>query len=130
MSADVPGNAWTSSLLNTDYDWQYKTAAQPKANNRQLTWPRGKVLGGSSAINGLYLVRPSKLEYDTWASLMDSQDGGAGSNAWNWDSQFAAMKKSETFTPPTSDVQKTANILYSESNHGSNGPLHASYPGL
>lgn len=126
----MPGNAFTSSLLGSTYDWQYKTVSQPNADNRQLPWPRGKVLGGCSAINGLYLVRPSQIEYDTWASMMESQDGGNGASAWNWENQLAAMKKGETFTPPTSDVQSTANILYSNSSHGESGPMHASYPGL
>ena len=43
---------------------------QPGAANRAITWPRGKVLGGSSAINGLYAVRPSKLEVDAWGALV------------------------------------------------------------
>lgn len=78
-------------------------------------------------MNGLYLVRPSQIEYDTWAGLMSSDEGGV---AWNWENQFAAMKKTETFTPPSQDVQTTAHILYSNSSHGDSGPLHASYPGL
>lgn len=125
-SIDVPAHAFSNSLLGTSYDWNFKTVAQPHANNRVLTWARGKVLGGSSALNGMYLVRPSKIEYDTWANLTGSSEGVA----WNWDNQFASMMKSETFTPPTSDVQSTANILYSPSSHGESGPLHASYPGF
>jgi choline dehydrogenase len=54
-SIDVPGNAYYSSLLNTDYDWQYKTVPQTHLDQRVLDWPRGRVLGGSSAVNGLYL---------------------------------------------------------------------------
>ena len=129
ISIDVPGNAFTHSLLHTSYDWGYNTVAQPTANNRQLYWPRGKLLGGSSAVNGLYLVRPSKIEYDTWSDLMLSQDNGTGAKAWSWDKHYPFMKKSETFTPPVSDVQSTAHISYDESNHGNSGPLHASYPG-
>ena len=129
FSIDVPGNAFTHSLLHTSYDWGYNTVAQPNANNRQLYWPRGKLLGGSSAVNGLYLVRPSQIEYDTWSNLMQSQDNGAGAKAWSWDRHYPFMKKCETFTPPVTDVQSTAHISYDQNNHGSNGPLHASYPG-
>ena len=124
---DVPGNAFTHSLLHTAYDWGYNTVPQPKAGNRQLYWPRGKVLGGSSAVNGLYLVRPSKIEYDTWAGLMQSQDSGA--NAWSWNRHFPFMKKTETYTPPDSDVQPVLNVAYNLDSHGKNGPVHASYPG-
>ena len=57
---------------------------------RNLPWPRGKVLGGSSAVNGMYMVRPSAREMDTWSAL---QGGADGATAWGWDSMFAAMKK-------------------------------------
>ncbi|KAF9644026.1 GMC oxidoreductase [Thelephora ganbajun] len=129
VSTDIPGNAFTHSLLHTPYDWGYNTVTQPKANNRQLYWPRGKILGGSSAVNGLYLVRPSKIEYDTWADLMQSQDNGAGAKAWSWDRHFPFMKKTETYTPPVPDAQSVLNVAYNLNNHGTNGPLHASYPG-
>ena len=94
-----------------------------------MYWPRGKLLGGSSAVNGLYLVRPSKIEYDAWANLMQSQDNGTGAKAWSWDEHYPFMKKSENYTPPVSDVQSTLNVAYNLDNHGQNGPLHASYPG-
>lgn len=99
------------------------------ANNRTLYWPRGKVLGGSSAVNGLYLVRPSQIEYDTWANLIQSQDDGAGAKAWSWDEHYPFMKKSENYTPPISDVESVLNTAYNLSSHGTDGPLHASYPG-
>lgn len=126
---DVPGNAFTHSLLHTTYDWAFQTVAQPKAANRQIYWPRGKILGGSSAVNGLFLVRPSKLEYDTWSDLMQPQDNGAGAKAWSWDRHYPFMKKTETFDPPSSDIQTTANIAYNLDNHGNNGPVHAGFPG-
>lgn len=129
FSLDIPGNAFTHSLLHTSYDWAYNTIAQPNAGNRQLYWPRGKLLGGSSAVNGLYLVRPSKIEYDAWGSLMQSQDNGDGASAWAWDGHYPYMKKSENYTPPVEAVQSIVNLEYNLDNHGSNGPLHASYPG-
>lgn len=75
-------------------------------------------------MNGLYAVRPSKLELDAWASLT-----GDGGEQWNWDSLFAAMKTSETFSPPTSDVQQTADVMFDAGSRGTNGPWHVSYPG-
>ncbi|KAF8521572.1 alcohol oxidase [Hysterangium stoloniferum] len=125
-SIDIPGNAYYSSLLGTSYDWNYQTVPQPNLQNRQLPWARGKVLGGSSAVNGMYLVRPSQLEVDTIAGLNQNQ---TGSTAWTWESLFAAMKKSETFTPPSSDIQQQGGIQYNLASHGTSGPLHYSYPG-
>jgi choline dehydrogenase len=49
---DVPANAYYSSLLGTSYDWQFVTDPQTHAAGRALPWPRGKVLGGSTAVNG------------------------------------------------------------------------------
>ncbi|KAL1937337.1 hypothetical protein VTO73DRAFT_13850 [Trametes versicolor] len=123
-SINVPVNAYYSGLPGTSYDWQYTTANQPNANNRVLPWPRGKVLGGSSAMNGMYTVRPSKLEVDTWASLI-----GDGGDKWNWDSLFTTMKESETFTPPSSDIQAEGGIKYEAASRGTSGPVHSSYPG-
>ncbi|KIO34161.1 GMC oxidoreductase [Tulasnella calospora MUT 4182] len=123
---DIPIEAYFNGLMHTQYDWQYLSAPQPNLNNRNISWPRGKVLGGSSAVNGMYMVRPSALEMDTFSKILGSLDGAA---AWGWDSMFAAMKKSELFTPPSSDVQSQANILYNQASHGSSGLLHTTFPG-
>lgn len=106
-----------SSLLGTDADWQYKTVEQTHAGNRVMDWPRGKVLGGSTAVNGMYLVRPSKVEIDTWATLA----GPNGTENWGWEPMFRAMKKSERFTPPSDDVKTQGSIDYIMDNHGTNG---------
>ncbi|KAH8986115.1 GMC oxidoreductase [Lactarius akahatsu] len=127
-SINIPGNAYYQSLWNSPYNWNFSTLGQPNAGNRVLPWPRGKVLGGSSAINGLYSVRPSQIELDAWPSLSAPGDDSAKSK-WGWQAMLAAMKKSETFVPPSSDVQQAANIEYDSSSHGSSGPLYNSFPG-
>ncbi|KAH9041270.1 GMC oxidoreductase [Lactarius pseudohatsudake] len=127
-SIDIPGNAYYQSLWNSPYNWNFSTLGQPNAGNRVLPWPRGKVLGGSSAMNGLYSVRPSQIELDAWPLLSAPGDDSAKSK-WGWQAMLAAMKKSETFVPPSSDVQQAANIEYDSSSHGSSGPLYNSFPG-
>lgn len=57
-----------------------------------LPWPRGKVIGGSTAVNGMYYVRPSTLEIDTWGELIKPEDPKL-SSAWSWNSLFDMMKK-------------------------------------
>lgn len=52
-----------------------------------------------------------------------------GAENWSWDSLFAAMKKSETFTPPTTAIAEEADISWDASSHGTSGPIHMSYPG-
>ncbi|KAJ8481388.1 hypothetical protein ONZ51_g6039 [Trametes cubensis] len=122
---NVPVNAYYSGLPGSSYDWQYTTVKQPNAGNRALPWPRGKVLGGSSAMNGMYTVRPSKIEVDAWASLI-----GDDTNKWSWDALFDNMKDSETFTAPSSDVQQEGQIVFNAASRGTNGPVHATYPGF
>lgn len=117
---------------------------QPNVANRTLDWPGGKVIGGSSAANGMYYVRPSSVEVDVWHSLISGMDGAGN---WTSDAFFDAMRKvsrvahadiravanhpqSETFTPPRDDIRALGNIQYQESSHGSTGPIHTSYPGL
>lgn len=116
--------AYYSGLPGSSYDWAYSTVAQPNAGNRTMYWPCGKVLGGSSAMNGMYHVRPSQVEIDAWAGLID------GGDKWKWDNFFQGLQNSETFTPPSSDVQAIAKIEYDASSRGTKGPIHASYPGL
>lgn len=123
---DVPSEAYYSGLISTSYDWAYPTVAQADAAGRTLTWPRGKVLGGSSAVNGMYWVRPSQLEYEAWSALVADQDGAS---AWNWTYQLDAMKRAETFTAPASDLASANSLEYNADSHGTSGPIHGSWPG-
>jgi len=74
-SVDMPGLA--GSALGTGLDWKFETTAQPGLDGRTLPWARGKVLGGSSALNYMTWNRASRQDYDDWAEL-----GNAG---WGWD---------------------------------------------
>ncbi|RPD68158.1 GMC oxidoreductase [Lentinus tigrinus ALCF2SS1-7] len=123
-TVNTPVNAYYHGLPGSQYDWAYATVNQPNAGNRSVSWPCGKLLGGSSAMNGMYHVRPSKLEIDAWSSLVN------GTSKWNWDALFAGMQDSETFTPPTSDVQAIVGMVYTASSRGTSGPIHVSYPGF
>lgn len=91
LSLDHPGMAYYAGILGTPvHDWQWQSVGQTNANNRVMNWPGGKLLGGSSAANGCYLVRPSSVEVDAWHGLISAMDG-----ADNWTSEkfFAAMDK-------------------------------------
>jgi len=65
----TPGQ-WTT-LIGSAYDWQYATAPEPGLNDRIVPWPRGKVVGGSSAINAMAYVRGHRLVFDRWADAVD-----------------------------------------------------------
>ena len=73
---DVP--AFFGRGLGTPYDWKFETEPQPGLNGRKLPYPRGKALGGTSALNFMTFNRASRHDYDAWEEL-----GNAG---WGWDS--------------------------------------------
>jgi len=69
------------------YNWRYHTEPVPSLGGRSLYWPRGKVLGGSSTINGMVYVRGNRHDYDRWAQM-----GLAG---WSYDDVLPAFRRSE-----------------------------------
>jgi choline dehydrogenase len=87
-----------------------------------------QILGGSSAMNAMYLVRPGEAELNAWQQLITSDDSNAATK-WGWDEMYAAMKKSENFTDPLADVAQVGNIQWDKGNYGSGGPMSVSYPG-
>ena len=56
-----------SQLFRSAYDWNYDTVPQPELAGRQIYWPRGKMLGGSSSLNAMMWVRGFAADYDSWA---------------------------------------------------------------
>jgi len=88
------------------YNWAYQTITQKHLNNRKGYQPRGKALGGSSAINAMLYVRGHKSDYDGWARN--------GCEGWSWEECLPYFKKSEN------------NEIGRDKNHGNDGPLHVS----
>ena len=62
-----------SKLFGTERDWDYLTEPQKELNGRQIYWPRGKMLGGSSSMNAMMWVRGFAADYDEWAELVGEQ---------------------------------------------------------
>jgi len=79
------GYLYTQNTPRTD--WCYKTEAEPGLNGRALNYPRGRVLGGCSSINGMIYMRGQARDYDHWRQL-----GNAG---WSWDEVLPYFKRSE-----------------------------------
>ncbi len=74
------------AMGNPRADWCYQLEAQPGLNGRSLPYPRGKVLGGCSAINGMIYMRGQRQDYDGW-----------GLPGWSWDEVLPRFIKSENF---------------------------------
>ncbi|MGN6203584.1 GMC family oxidoreductase [Humibacter sp.] len=84
-------------------DWDYRTVPQDHAAGRRLHLPRGKVLGGSHALNAMIWVRGARSDYDGWAA--------EGCTGWAWDDVLPVYKSIEAFSGGASDL------------HGGDGPL-------
>lgn len=95
-----------STTFHTDLDWDFTTVAQPGLGGRELYWPRGKVMGGSTAINAMMWVRGNPADYDAWAA--------AGCHGWAYDDVVGHFTRAE----------------HTERAHGADigrgGPLHVS----
>ena len=75
------------TMNNPKFDWMYKLEKDKGLNNRRIDWPRGKVLGGSSALNGLLYIRGDRHDYDNWQRL--------GNKGWCYDKVLPYFKKFE-----------------------------------
>ncbi len=85
-------------------NWKYETEPEPNMDGRRIYWPRGRVLGGSSSINGLIVIRGQPEDYDRWAR--------AGAPGWAWNDVLPYFIKLESNADHTGDQL-----------HGANGPL-------
>lgn len=95
------------TMGNPKTDWQYKTCHDDGLNGRSIPWPRGKVLGGCSSINGLLYVRGQAHDFDGWRQM--------GNTGWGWDDVLPYFKRAETWKGATSTDER-----------GSDGPLSVS----
>jgi choline dehydrogenase len=97
------------SLVNTEIDWGYHTAPQTGCKMRRIFWPRGKALGGSSAINAMIYMRGLPSDYDGWER--------AGCPGWGWRDVLPAFIRSES-----------NERLGNDPLHGASGELHVGDP--
>jgi choline dehydrogenase len=106
---DMP--AAVGSLISGErFNWNYRSDPEPYLDGRRLTHPRGRVLGGSSSINGMMYVRGHALDYDGWAS--------AGLAQWSYADVLPYFKRAER------------HLRGGDAYHGSAGPLSVCAPDL
>jgi choline dehydrogenase len=92
------------AMFQPQYSWGYWSEPEPHLNGRKLPLPRGRVLGGSSSINGMFYMRGHSLDYDTWRQM--------GCDGWAYADVLPYFKRMET-------SWRGAGAL-----HGDSGPLH------
>lgn len=84
---------------NPRTDWMYRTAKDAGLNGRSLLYPRGKVLGGCSSINGMLYLRGQAADYDGWRQM--------GNIGWGWDDVLPLFKRVEDYVDGPSDMHGT-----------------------
>ncbi len=81
---------------NPRTDWMMRTAKEPGLNGRSLVYPRGKVLGGCTSVNGMIYMRGQAADYDRWRQM--------GNPGWGWDDVLPFFRKSEDFHGGSSEM--------------------------
>jgi choline dehydrogenase len=79
-----------TKLTTPDVNWGFSTAPQPQMNDREMWYPQGRTLGGSTSINAMIYIRGHRLDYEGWASL--------GNPGWGYEDVLPFFKKSENNT--------------------------------
>ena len=97
---------YTKTMHNPKVDWCFKVKSGPGLGNRIMNFPRGKVLGGSSSINGLLYIRGQSNDYNYWRQL--------GNVGWSWEDVLPYFRKAENFEHGENEF------------HGTGGPLSIS----
>jgi choline dehydrogenase len=102
LTTRIPGAGFIAST-SPRRNWNFETEPVPALNGRKLWWFQGRILGGSSSINGMLYLRGHSLEYDQWAQR--------GCNGWSFDQVLPYFKKAETNTRGANEW------------HGNSGPI-------
>jgi choline dehydrogenase len=103
----IPGGIF-KLIHNPAWDWGYETEPEPNLAGRRVKWPRGKVLGGSSSINGLIYIRGQREDFDHWRQL--------GNRGWSFEDVLPYFRRSED------------QVRGKDEFHGAGGPLAVSDP--
>jgi choline dehydrogenase-like flavoprotein len=96
------------AIGNPRSDWMFRTETEPGLNGRSLAYPRGKVIGGSSAINAMICMRGQAADYDAWRAL--------GLEGWGWSDVLPVFKRLED------------HFMGESEHHGSNGGFRVEAP--
>ena len=106
-------------MNSSKYNWGFESAPEPYLNNRRMNCPRGKVMGGSSSINGMVYVRGNATDYDEWESL-----GAAG---WNYQNCLPYFKKLENHQCRSSEYTGSEGPVAISSGNNMRNPLYRAF---
>lgn len=112
-------SAFSLPMNTKKYNWRYETVAEPHLDGRRLHCPRGKVLGGSSSINGLVYIRGHACDFDEWESL--------GAKNWSYRHCLPYFKRAETFKFGGDDYRGGAGPLDTNNGNNMQNPLYGAW---
>jgi choline dehydrogenase-like flavoprotein len=104
--------------IGTQIDWSYTSAPQKYTSNRTLPYTAGKVLGGTTTINGMTYLRAEKVQIDAWEEL--------GNDGWSWNGMWPYYLAQESFQLPE-DIQRTNGATFEEDVHGYKGEVDVGF---
>ena len=106
--------------MNTDkYNWGFQSVPEPYLNNRIMNCPRGKVMGGTSSINGMVYVRGNAHDYDEWEAH--------GASGWNYQNCLPYFKKLETHKVVTSEYTGSEGPVAISAGNNMRNPLYRAF---
>ncbi len=112
-------SAFSLPMNTKKYNWRYETVAEPHLDGRRLHCPRGKVLGGSSSINGLVYIRGHACDFDEWENL--------GAKNWGYRNCLPYFKRAETYKFGGDDYRGGAGPLATNNGNNMQNPLYGAW---
>ncbi|WP_136475747.1 choline dehydrogenase [Pseudomonas sp. DG56-2] len=112
-------SAFSLPMNTKKYNWRYETVAEPHLDGRRLHCPRGKVLGGSSSINGLVYIRGHACDFDEWESL--------GAKNWSYRNCLPYFKRAEHYKFGGDDYRGGAGPLSTNNGNNMQNPLYGAW---
>jgi len=112
-------SAFSLPMNTKKYNWRYETVAEPHLDGRRLHCPRGKVLGGSSSINGLVYIRGHACDFDEWESL--------GAKNWSYRNCLPYFKRAETFKFGGDEYRGASGPLATNNGNNMRNPLYGAW---
>ncbi|KAH9980184.1 alcohol oxidase [Lactifluus volemus] len=126
-AGNLLGNANVGTLIgNPTYDWLFESVPQPGLDGLVIQYPRGKVLGGSSAINSMVWQRGSRSDYDVWGTSLGNGE------EWTFEGLLPFFTRSENWTAPSTSTPALFQLSPAQKQalaeaHGTRGPMQITY---
>ncbi|SPN96992.1 related to alcohol oxidase [Cephalotrichum gorgonifer] len=107
--------------------WAFSSLPNLEVDNKRGVVFAGQVVGGSSAVNGMFFDRPSRSDFEAWDQV-NSPEYASSEDKWDWDGIFPYFQKSVTFTEPNAETVAEHGYTWDLSVYGGETPIYSSFP--